>query len=258
MGHALEGARLKVVRAQEHLKALQAELDSFFQTHDHTFVTHRKGDQIAVEALGVLDIPQRFGLLIGDAAANLRTALDYVLWELAVRFFDPACDISDHEDRRLTTFPIATSATDHGYRDRLNRLEKRKIPTAAIDVIKSVQPHVAGYEPMGWLHHLVNQDKHRSLTGILAFIVEARIAFRQGDSEFLSDRAGIVGGGATFKTPPDVTAALDRGEMQMQVQASALVTFSDVAMPLEPVERTMWQITQTVSEVIPRFLDLFG
>ena len=257
MTHPLDGAKLKVIRAHEHLDALKIELESFFKTDEHGFITKRNGDQLTiVSETGFVEIPKRLGLIVGDAAANLRAALDYTMWELAERYFDPSCDLSNPGDLRITAFPIAVSPTDQGYFDRLKRLQQRKFPTSAINVINSVQPHNAGYEPLGWLHHLVNRDKHRSLTLMLAPVIDASIAFRKADWLHVLPRQPVIGG-RTFEAPPGWLDAVDRGEMQMQIQGAVLVTFADQSMPLEPLERTMWQIATLVSEIVPRFLDLF-
>ena len=97
---SLEGARLKVERAREHLDNLDRAIKAFRATN--SYVVKREFDKgqnrhlfrVHIEK----SIPTAFGLIIGDAVHNLRSALDHVVWELSRRVVD--------EPIRRTAFPI--------------------------------------------------------------------------------------------------------------------------------------------------------
>src|SRR5438094_6769697 len=102
MKHPLDGARLKVIRAQEHLDCLKAEVWMYLhqqpdevrsqpeRSPQHTWLrpTHVLPPIVPAEP------PPRLSAIIGDCVTNARAALDYIMWELAERHFDPPLDIS--------------------------------------------------------------------------------------------------------------------------------------------------------------------
>src|SRR5437588_3554710 len=51
--------------------------------------------------------PLRLSTIIGDCVTNARAALDYIVWELAQRYFQPPFDIAKFSDRRIVSFPIS-------------------------------------------------------------------------------------------------------------------------------------------------------
>src|SRR4051812_6533280 len=140
MNHPLDGARLKIVRAQEHLDSLKAEIGMYLNEHPHEVFSHpktypydsRRGAvHAAYYSASIQHVlppltpgvpPLRLSTIIGDCVTNARAALDYIVWELAQRYFKPAFDITDRNDRRIVAFPIYQNALDAGLKDRLDRL----------------------------------------------------------------------------------------------------------------------------------------
>lgn len=260
MANPLDGARLKVVRAQEHVDALKGEIGSYLDTWPYEFVPNPKFDSLnlSIKDAPLFRIttapPLHCSLIIGDCVTNLRAALDYILWELTARYFNPPFDVTDLSDRRITSFPIYEKPGDAGYTDRLKRLTKRGLPTPAIDLIDLVQPHNGGYKPLWWLHELVNTDKHR----VPLLVVGSIPAYA-----WVADENGII--------PPVVTPSAlafyealqakrlptDPVAMRMYPQVTVQVSFEDFAMPREPVDRTLEDIVKTVADIIPRFQSFF-
>jgi hypothetical protein len=273
MPHPLDGARLKIIRAEEHVQMLKAEIAMYLNARPWAIGTETagkeiqkitavySGDDIHAPSRGEAELrlvtsvvsppPLRLSTIIGDCVTNARAALDYILWELVVRYFDPPFNSQRADDRRITAFPISKIVNQSGYVNRLDRLAKRRIPMAAIAEIKAVQPYTPGYEPLWLLHELVNTDKHRmpilTLAQVPVFMT-------------LTDRAGSVSyGSGTFQghvAPLDKTVdgkVATEVSVKMDDKVATTVTFKDDAMPRESVDRTLEQIIATVAKIIPRF-----
>src|SRR3954463_2823501 len=101
MGDPLEGARLKIARAREHLDAVTAAITIWLETEPNE--TRSKPAPIPPRQPAYLDNdtqvlpvfvpgdpPARLSILVGDCVTNARAALDHVVWQLALRYFAPA------------------------------------------------------------------------------------------------------------------------------------------------------------------------
>src|SRR4051812_7680913 len=86
-GHPLEGVRLKLVRADEHLETLDNQITSFLEREPYSVSYERKpdGSEHIYRAHVVEDPPLALGVLIGDCLQNMRSALDHLVWQLALR-----------------------------------------------------------------------------------------------------------------------------------------------------------------------------
>lgn len=83
MPDSLDGVRLKMARADEHLDALQNELAEFLSREPYSVFTVETDDGDKVWRLRVNeDPPLRWSAILGDAVHNLRAALDLIAWEL--------------------------------------------------------------------------------------------------------------------------------------------------------------------------------
>src|SRR5262245_15024560 len=106
MSHPLDGARLKVVRAQEHLESLKDESRGYLDGHPYKIITEEIHDPQGFPSMQAIlpdgspkltkywkftpEVhtlpPLRLSALIGDVVGNLRAALDYIVWQLALRY----------------------------------------------------------------------------------------------------------------------------------------------------------------------------
>jgi len=257
MNHPLDGARLKVVRAQEHLDSLKAEIRMYLDEQPHEVRSEPKHNvHPAYPHIEILrDLtpappPLRFSAIIGDCVTNVRAALDYIVWELAQRHFVPSFDIANRNDRRIVSFPLSETATDAGLKNRLNSLTNRKIPAGAITEIEAAQPYNAGYEPLWWLHELVNRDKYRMPLLTTGEFDDITITF--ATPPLYQD---LIKQPATVTVPRNRQAATHtmQSNVQMKGEVAIYVTWKDISVPLVPVDRTLEQIIETVTNVIPRF-----
>jgi|ERR1022692_593825 hypothetical protein len=251
MAHPLDAARLKVVRAQEHITALKIEIRAYLDKEPYKIEIekrkdHGTGEMVAVPKIDItIPPPLHLSAVIGDCITNVRASLDYIIWELVVRYFSPPLDVTKSAERRLTYFPI--SADPLSIMGRLDSLAKRGIPAAAIDEIKAVQPQNRGYEPLRWIDRLVSVDKHRMPLLLLSYVPTVL---------WISDMQGNVLSIASGKLK---TSVVSEGHIKVEMdrQLAVTVTFQDVTMPREPIDRTLEQIVETAAHVVPRFERFF-
>lgn len=72
MTHPLDGARLKVVRAKEHLKSFNEDAWRYVSTDPYDVVSKFEGDIICVEGVVTAEPPPALACIVGDFVTNLR------------------------------------------------------------------------------------------------------------------------------------------------------------------------------------------
>jgi hypothetical protein len=138
----------------------------------------------------------RIGTIAGDCFHNLRSALDFVMWELIHQQRERTCDpplMDERELARLPNFPVAL----HGEtRDRFeSRVRKLPISARAAECIVEVhdfaqngaRPYLLG------LRALSNNDKHRVPLVATAAVDLTETAFASPDAEPETERLLRVG-----------------------------------------------------------------
>ena len=160
MKHPLDGAKLKIVRAQKHLNALKNDIALYLSTNPYEFPTEQDGDVLTARPAIIkagCEPSDEFSCIIGECVGALRHSLDYIAWEIAKRFHVPPPIVGKNRD---ISFPILDSPTGDSA-DRFAKMAKKWcFPADAISLIQSIQPYHAGYEPLGALAFLTNTDKH--------------------------------------------------------------------------------------------------
>lgn len=153
MTDPFEGPKLKIERANVHIRDLQSAVAVFHQTEPYTLVREEKGDKYVYKIKLLKPIPSSFALLIGDAIQNLRTALDYAACCLAIQN-KPSIGIND------IAFPIGRNVQDF----EISAKEKiRKLSPEARAFVASMRPYQGGNDAFWRLHRLAIRDRHRLL-----------------------------------------------------------------------------------------------
>ena len=261
MRHPLDGSRLKVVRAQEHIDSLKAEIGMYLNEKPYEFPTQAESNAWVVRPGIRSHPPIRLSTIVGDCLGNARAALDYIAWQIALRYFVPPLNVKSSRDRYAVAFPL----TPKEVVKRLDAFADRKVPAAICDEIRAVQPHNAGYEPLEWLHKLVNDDKHRLPVLVMGVLGGIDISIAElGDNVDPPMRASGTGGrdvGVGYygfinpNLPTNDPTSRDR--MQVDTEGTGYVALEDGLMPDEPVERTLEKIVKTVANVVPLFDPFF-
>ncbi len=157
----LTGALGKLDRAAEHVRCLVGEVDAFQNDNPlRTFAEFEGGRDFLVK----VRVPQtpdlRWGVMLGDAVHNLRSALDHAAWELVQRNvragFKPA--LTEKQERSIQ-YPIGD---DRARFDAAPIL--RFLTTRQIALLRRYQPYRRPWpeaSPLSELAWLDNTDKHR-------------------------------------------------------------------------------------------------
>jgi hypothetical protein len=157
----MDGPRLKVERAKEHLDTLK---DNLLMWRDmkpyHSILEEDPKTSRYIVRLNVgATPPKRWGTIIGDFAFNLRSALDQAAWQIALLKTDSP---------GKTQFPIFKDDPNTSKKLLGQWRSQTKYLCATYDFIESCQPYHGGprAEEHGlWILHekLCNADKHRVL-----------------------------------------------------------------------------------------------
>lgn len=183
MSHPLDGPIAKVDRAHEHLIAFDKIRRVFLDSDPYRVDVQLDAEKRRhVYRLEVRELPPiSLGILLGDFAHNLRSALDHLAWQLAL--------LGPTAPDPLTDFPIYVSGSYGGYM----RFKGRKrlagnLPVAIRDdvmsEIDSLQPYRGGDSValLALLYWLSNTDKHKI---VLPLGYEARFSTGSGPMMFV-------------------------------------------------------------------------
>jgi hypothetical protein len=148
---------LKLLRAKEHLKGLELEIQDFFKTQP--FKVGVKIDRETRKPTYFVEsttpVPDQISVIAGDLIQNLVTALDHLAYQLVCK------DTNDSPPKPNTIyFPIA------GDLDKYNENKRRKMNGASeetINAIDALKPYKGGDDLIWSLHALNNIEKHRLL-----------------------------------------------------------------------------------------------
>jgi hypothetical protein len=158
--HPLLGSELRVSRASEHLAALKAHFQDRANLHHEHAGTEfdAEAQEISVYEKTPMPIERlaQASVFIGEVLYNLRGALDYLVYALAL--------VSARGHVSGTQFPIED--TMEGFEKRAKQY-LRHVPKPAVMRIMQLQP--CWNPPCEWtrkLRDLSNPDKHRHLTAL--------------------------------------------------------------------------------------------
>jgi hypothetical protein len=157
---AIDGVRLKLERAQFHLKNVDDLAGPLEAACREAVVGHpeQDGRQYVYRISEVPPIDPLIGIILGDAVHNLRSSLDHLAWQLVVAYGGTPSD--------KTAFPILRTAPTADQYGRTRPNTNPGLPVAVRDLLDEVQPykrrHSAEHE-LAVLHQLNIIDKHREL-----------------------------------------------------------------------------------------------
>jgi hypothetical protein len=186
--HPLDGVRQKLVRAEEHLAPIKAEIETCLE---NCSVLSERDPDVNSRFHFTLSFPApslRLGVIIGECLYDLRSALDHIVWQLVLR----NGVTPNHENM----FPICLTPDGFARSVKKNRLRGVSVPAHAL--IESLQPYKTPatdthLHPLWVLNQLMNIDKHRALT-------LAAIRSGKNDVSFIGEDGRIIEDGDRFIT----------------------------------------------------------
>lgn len=188
----------KLFRAQEHLNDLQTEALKYYEKNPAKLVRQQEGaaDEFVGKIVSDVPIPKRIPLIVGDYLQNLRSSLDYLVWELVLA--------AKNQPTKDNMFPICT--TEKAFDAQLARRRLEGMAVDAIAEIKALQPYHDG-QPSGnvlaVIDDLCNINKHRRV--LTTFVRGSQVpshftthetdgqTFLSGDFQSILDQGTTIG-----------------------------------------------------------------
>jgi hypothetical protein len=257
-----ESVIFKIVRANTHFEEFKTEVFRYYGTNKPKILGEVKGDPKEFLGKAVhLPIPRRIPLIAGDCIQNLRSALDYLVWELVIA--------AKNKPGEHTQFPICSSPESFkgqktGRRGRPGVLAG--ICGEAITEIEGLQPYPdrqeAVFSTLSAINYLCNVNKHRHIltvsmpTGRIP--ADAKIAFINGEFLINADLDSVqydteIGPLSFFEG--------DRGpgfKMDVGLNLLAFVAFNDgPARNLEASGALAAMFKAVCEDILPRFERFF-
>jgi hypothetical protein len=163
---ARDNLQAKVDRADELRQSIEREINEYLLAGPFRLRDQMLPDPPRFEVFvdSIDPPPPRLGVLVGDFVHNLRSALDHVVWQLALtRGDEPSTELQ---------FPIVSD------RERWPGAVRRRLPDVpdeAVRLIETMQPYHHDdpmTHPLAVLRDLSNEDKHRVILEAMSVPVE--------------------------------------------------------------------------------------
>jgi hypothetical protein len=157
---SLHSPRRKIERANEHLSVLQNEVRDWVSSQQYRVSedSNTKPDEqtLTRRLVNPPVPPSGWGLVIGDFASNIRSALDHVAWQLAL--------LNTQRPDKFTAFPIIKDLRDTRSAQRFDTAVQ-SMKQGHRDLVRGHQPSERAINPhtdLLWvLSELRNADTHR-------------------------------------------------------------------------------------------------
>lgn len=232
--HPLDSCRERVRRAEEHMTELERQCAIIFEKHANAvaFDLDPNPPHRVINIVGPSETfaGMRLGTLTGEICYNLRTALDYLVFELA--------KLDTGTPQNGTQFPIMDAQKD--FVGRGNAMLNGVNP-AHVACIERLQP----YNGCDWarrLRDLSNADKHRHLipnNGVGKVTIHSS----------LDINLCRVRGAFERKARHPITGR----NVDMKVHVFIQITFDDGAPIIETLHKIKTSVADTLRQFEPEF-----
>jgi hypothetical protein len=256
--HPLDDAWLKIERANEHLDTLAASIQQFFESNPYS-ISRNEITLIGEKHLQYfikpnLTLPKEFSLIVGDVLSNLRSSLDYVVWQLSWPRISRL--IARGQKWEKPQFPICDRRSQ--YCGGGTKAMIQHVPRGKRHIIEQLQPYHRGKWPelelLSFLRDASNADKHRLRTPIFSETSPDVSSFASTTS--MRMRFDEHSRGISFIIPERVRNKLPKYfkpqfRIEIVFDLHELGTNSTKALPLGILSRIHEFIRD---EIIPRFM----
>jgi hypothetical protein len=246
VSHPLEGARLRLDRAKWHMDELDQTFRSYLATIQ--FEHHPEFPNSPWKFEVVEDpITATFPVILGEAIQNMRTALDYLVYELVIH-------TRGRKPRNPTQFPLNVAASEFFRR----RYQISELPGELRRRIRKLQPYQTKHpriHPLAVLGRLSNTDKHRLLLTTVHRIGAISMNLKG------SPTGPVIVGTQAVAIPHYLQGTEAAEEIKSRYPDLGGITWLDLGIAGEGDEsafailkRLLW----TVTEIIDGFVPVFG
>jgi hypothetical protein len=182
---------LRLERASQNLQSLEAEVQRWLGSHPYGFIQEfdAQRSEYAIRVVAFERPPANVSFLISECLHNLRSALDNLVYDLALAHNGGNPLPTKVEEK--VAFPIFDS--EKGFKGKGAWRIRGTIDPGAETDIKGLQPYVRGNSRLLWeLNELSRVDKHRLLHVTLLGMHEG--AFNGADPNTRADSVTFAGG----------------------------------------------------------------
>ncbi len=274
MTASLTGVWAKIERGHEHCNRYGAYIADFFSVETNKPRLGVKFDPKTGEhvlyvqsAPDWTDFKKRTALLIGDAVQNFRSALDYLVYQLAILHTN-----DNIQTPEVVQFPITDSQVQFDSAALTSRRSGlREIHPDQATVIKGFQPYHGRHtvtidrvvcNPLMFLREVSNADKHRLLTTVFVITQAMGIIDPIAVHILVGDRSiwewADLMKVASLELGAEIARRdLGNGMLIREVDVAATIT-PRVAFPEGwTVHKVLDQIEATVKDIVSKFVDVF-
>jgi hypothetical protein len=222
-------AAAKLEWANRHIAELERQSSDYLKAHwRFRLRTGAPLRELVLEFDAPYRVPLRFGLMVGDAANNLRSTLDHIVWKV----------VSPHvpeKQHRNVQYPFA------GKGDICDAIKKGLVGEAGDTAVKIVEHHASRIEGRDRLN---NDDKHR-LIPTLSQVADIRgfLRGRPPPNDYVATNGVQMGpdhlrslGVSGFPIKADRNGAVDVSKIDMTIQ---LIFGADGPFSGQPVVPTL-------------------
>jgi hypothetical protein len=246
-----ESVQQKLFHARMHFEVCKTEMQEYFDSVPAKMVrdADSSSDHPTFSLQIAKPIPARLVLLVGDSLQNLRSTLDYLVWELVLA--------AKNVPSKKNMFPVCNSSDI--FKDALRSKRLLGVAPEALAIVESLQPYQSGEMdaagiPLSVLDSLTNINKHQRLplTIIRTFPASELITLRIGNEEWGQLSPTAVQSDSNFGQR--VTSA----EVQAKGGMAAYIGFNEgAAKGLEIATVVNVLIEFVASDVLPHFDKFF-
>jgi hypothetical protein len=153
---ALDAVRQKIARSAEHLKSATEEVQRYIDSKPGNVEAEIEpnSNRVILKFIAKTPVPDAVSIILGDAIQNLRSSLDYLVWELVI-----AANGSPG-DKHM--FPICNSLDS--FKHQITRKRLDGLTAEAVTEIQRLQPYNSGQQApthlLRILDSLCNINKH--------------------------------------------------------------------------------------------------
>ena len=235
----LTGAASKIDRAKKHIEDFDRDRIAFLSSDPYVVVPQFDAEETVTKyVLGPLPpIPADLKLIAGDAAHNLRIALDYLANELVRAAGFPTKNVY---------FPICESLEKY---EADSDGKTKGMPESAKKWIAGRQPYGGGDDALWGLHRLDIIDKHRLLIAVSTRIGKFHVNLTPTPTEmtFLG-MSGSLQEGDVLGVLPGKREAHEHMDFTFDIAFGEPEVFAG-----KPVVRTLVKLAWVVESIISHF-----
>ena len=231
---SIDRAFARVSRAEEHI----AELIRRTLLHGQKMIEgiqvhpNPKNPNRVIVKRPELPLALSFSVIVGEICYNLRSALDYMVYELAV--LDSGADVEG------TQFPIEDKKK--GFEWRVGGGWLKGLNTAHLALVENLQPY-SGCDWTSKLRDLSNPDKHRSLVATQA---DHELTIHVVDKDHLSDFADLPGAVRPAKTS-------EGKDVYIKALLTTTLQLTDGTPIIETLEKIKNEVAKTLAMIAQDF-----